>query len=147
MNTEGIISNLDPAHSYYVRVTDGTRMGPALQVFLPAEVIKTNISDKMTDKSSCSHMGKIYKIGAEWYDECISFCTCVEGGKTECLTIECPTDFGLDALDPHCLDWETVPPNFIPKPPHCCPQVYKIQLVRNRPSFSFVEDLKQIEKM
>lgn len=119
---EGIISNLDPAHSYYVRVTDGTRMGPALQVFLPAEVIKTNISDKMTDKSSCSHMGKIYKIGAEWYDECISFCTCVEGGKTECLTIECPTDFGLDALDPHCLDWETVPPNFIPKPPHCCPQ-------------------------
>lgn len=122
-------------------------MGPALQVFLPAEVIKTNISDKMTDKSSCSHMGKIYKIGAEWYDECISFCTCVEGGKTECLTIECPTDFGLDALDPHCLDWETVPPNFIPKPPHCCPQVYRIQLVRNRPSFSFVEDLKQIEKM
>lgn len=92
-------------------------------------------------------MGKIYKIGAEWYDECISFCTCVEGGKTECLTIECPTDFGLDALDPHCLDWETVPPNFIPKPPHCCPQVYRIQLVRNRPSFSFVEDLKQIEKM
>lgn len=123
MNTEGIISNLDPAHLYYVRVTDGTRTGPALQVFLPAEVIKTNISDKMTDKSSCSHMGKTYKIGAEWYDECISFCTCVEGGKTECLTIECPTDFGLDALDPHCLDWETVPPNFVPKPPHCCPQV------------------------
>ncbi|XP_060826436.1 putative epidermal cell surface receptor [Bombus pascuorum] len=119
---EGIISNLDPAHSYYVRVTDGTRTGPALQVFLPAEVIKTNISDKMTDKSSCSHMGKTYKMGAEWYDECISFCTCTEGGKTECLTIECPTDFGLDVLDPHCLDWETVPPNFVPKPPHCCPQ-------------------------
>lgn len=119
---EGIISNLDPAHSYYVRVTDGTRTGPALQVFLPAEVIKTNISDKMADKSSCSHMGKTYKMGAEWYDECISFCTCTEGGKTECLTIECPTDFGLDVLDPHCLDWETVPPNFVPKPPHCCPQ-------------------------
>ncbi|XP_017757579.1 PREDICTED: putative epidermal cell surface receptor isoform X3 [Eufriesea mexicana] len=119
---EGIISNLDPAHSYYVRVTDGTRTGPALQVFLPAEVIKTNISDKMADKGSCSHMGKTYKVGAEWYDECISFCTCIEGGKTECLTIECPTDFGLDVLDPHCLDWETVPPNFIPKPPRCCPQ-------------------------
>lgn len=123
LNVEGIISNLDPAHSYYVRVTDGTRTGPALQVFLPAEVIKTNISDKMADKSSCSHMGKTYKMGAEWYDECISFCTCTEGGKTECLTIECPTDFGLDVLDPHCLDWETVPPNFVPKPPHCCPQV------------------------
>ena len=119
---EGILSNLEPAHSYYVRVIEGSRTGPALQVFLPAEVIKTNISDKMTDKSSCSHMGKTYKVGAEWYDECISFCTCVEGGKTECLTIECPTDFGLDVLDPHCLDWETVPPNFVPKPPHCCPQ-------------------------
>ncbi|CAK9813290.1 Putative epidermal cell surface receptor [Anthophora quadrimaculata] len=119
---EGIVSNLEPAHSYYVRVTDGTRTGPALQVFLPAEVVKTNISDKMADKGSCSHMGKTYKVGAEWYDECISFCTCIEGGKTECVTIECPTDFGLDVLDPHCLDWETVPPNFVPKPPHCCPQ-------------------------
>ncbi|KOX71016.1 Putative epidermal cell surface receptor [Melipona quadrifasciata] len=119
---EGIVSNLDPSRSYYVRVTEGSRTGPALQVFLPAEVIKTNISDKTTDKGSCSHMGKIYKVGAEWYDECISFCTCTEGGKTECLTIECPTDFGLDVLDPHCLDWETVPPNFVPKPPHCCPQ-------------------------
>lgn len=119
---EGIVSNLDPSRSYYVRVTEGSRTGPALQVFLPAEVIKTNISDKTTDKGSCSHMGKTYKVGAEWYDECISFCTCTEGGKTECLTIECPTDFGLDVLDPHCLDWETVPPNFVPKPPHCCPQ-------------------------
>ncbi|CAL7951129.1 unnamed protein product [Xylocopa violacea] len=122
---EGVVSNLEPAHSYYVRVTDGTptdRPGPALQVFLPAEVVKTNIPDKMADKGTCSHMGKMYKVGAEWYDECISFCTCTEGGKTECLTIECPTDFGLDVLDPHCLDWETVPPNFVPKPPHCCPQ-------------------------
>ncbi|XP_026670875.1 putative epidermal cell surface receptor isoform X1 [Ceratina calcarata] len=119
---DGIVSNLEPAHSYYVRVTDGTRTGPAVQVFLPAEVVKTNISDKTADKGSCSHMGKTYKIGAEWYDECISFCTCTEGGKPECLTIECPTDFGLDVLDPHCLDWETVPPNFVPKPPHCCPQ-------------------------
>ncbi|XP_076235441.1 putative epidermal cell surface receptor isoform X2 [Calliopsis andreniformis] len=119
---EGIISNLEPAHTYYVRVTEGSRNGPALQVVLPAEVIKTNISDKMGDKGSCSHRGKVYKVGAEWYDECISFCMCAEGGKAECITIECPTDFGLDVLDPHCLDWETVPPNFSPKPPHCCPQ-------------------------
>ncbi|XP_076667213.1 stranded at second isoform X2 [Andrena cerasifolii] len=119
---EGIISNLEPAHTYYVRVTEGSRTGLALQVVLPAEVIKTNISDKTGDKGSCSHRGKTYKVGAEWYDECISFCMCSEGGKTECATIECPTDFGLDVLDPHCLDWETVPPNFSPKPPHCCPQ-------------------------
>ncbi|XP_054010514.1 putative epidermal cell surface receptor [Hylaeus anthracinus] len=119
---EGIVSNLEPARTYYVRVIEGSRTGPALQVFLPAEVIKTNISDKMTDKGSCSYRGKTYKMGAEWYDECISFCVCNDAGKAECVTIECPTDFGLDVLDPHCLDWETVPPNFVPKPPRCCPQ-------------------------
>ncbi|KZC06455.1 PREDICTED: putative epidermal cell surface receptor [Dufourea novaeangliae] len=119
---DGVISNLEPAHTYYVRVIEGSRTGPALQVFLPAEVIKTNISEKIGDKNSCSHRGKIYKVGAEWYDECISFCMCAEGGKTECVTIECPTDFGLDVLDPHCLDWETVPSDFVSKPPHCCPQ-------------------------
>nr|XP_033324101.1 putative epidermal cell surface receptor isoform X2 [Megalopta genalis] len=119
---DGIISNLEPARTYSVRVTEGTKAGPALQVVLPAEVIKTNISEKTGDKNTCSHRGKTYKMGAEWYDECISFCMCAENGMADCLTIECPTDFGLDVLDPHCLDWETVPPNFVAKPPNCCPQ-------------------------
>ncbi|XP_031845670.1 stranded at second isoform X2 [Nomia melanderi] len=119
---DGIISNLEPARTYSVRVTEGGRTGPALQVFLPAEVIKTNVSEKMGDRNTCSHRGKTYKVGAEWYDECISFCMCAEDGMTDCLTIECPTDFGLDVLDAQCLDWETVPPNFVAKPPNCCPQ-------------------------
>ncbi|XP_015116127.1 putative epidermal cell surface receptor [Diachasma alloeum] len=118
---DGVISKLEPAHSYYVRIAEGVRTGPAVRVILPAEVIKANITEKM-DKNSCFHRGKSYKIGAEWYDECISFCMCSEGPKTECVTIECPTDFGLDVLDPHCLDWETVPPDFVPKEPQCCPQ-------------------------
>ncbi|XP_015598008.1 putative epidermal cell surface receptor isoform X2 [Cephus cinctus] len=118
---DGIVSNLEPAHTYYVRITEAGKSGPALQVFLPAEVIKTNITEKV-DKNTCSYRGKSYKIGAEWYDECISFCTCNNGANVECHTIECPTDFGLDVLDPHCLDWETVPSDFIPKAPQCCPQ-------------------------
>ncbi|XP_014206439.1 putative epidermal cell surface receptor isoform X2 [Copidosoma floridanum] len=118
---EGIISNLQPAHSYYVRVIDGTRAGPAIHVSLLAEVTKTSVTEK-SEKGTCSHRGKIYKIGAEWYDECIAFCVCNETAHTECVTIECPTDFGLDVLDPHCLDWETVPPNHVPKAPNCCPQ-------------------------
>ncbi|KAI4477074.1 hypothetical protein M0804_013075 [Polistes exclamans] len=118
----GIISNLEPARTYYVRVIESGRTGPAIQVSLPAEVIKTNVSEKMFDKNSCSHRGKSYKLGAEWYDECISFCICAEGGKAECVTIQCPTDFGLDVLDPYCIDWETVPANFVPKAPQCCPQ-------------------------
>ncbi|XP_072763556.1 putative epidermal cell surface receptor isoform X2 [Anoplolepis gracilipes] len=119
LNKDGILSNLEPAHVYYVRVINGSRAGPAIQVFLPAEVVKTNISEKMSDKNSCNYRGKSYKIGAEWYDECIKFCICVEG-KAECNNIECPTDFGLDLLDPHCLEWEPV--NFVPKAPQCCPE-------------------------
>ncbi|EZA61442.1 Putative epidermal cell surface receptor, partial [Ooceraea biroi] len=121
-NKDGIISSLEPAHTYYIRIAEAGRTGPAIQVFLPAEVVKTNVSEKTSDKNSCTYRGKSYKVGAEWYDECIFFCTCVEGGKVECATIECPTDFGLDLLDPHCIDWETVPPNFEPVAPQCCPQ-------------------------
>lgn len=121
---DGIVSTLEPAHTYYVRVMEGTRTGPAIQVFLPAEVVKvTNISEKMSDKNTCNYRGKSYKIGAEWYDECVYFCACTEGGKAECATIQCPTDFGLEILDPNCVDWETVPADFVPKAPNCCPQV------------------------
>ncbi|XP_036142581.1 putative epidermal cell surface receptor [Monomorium pharaonis] len=119
---DGIVSSLEPAHMYYVRVTEGSNTGPAIQVSLPAEVVKTNVSEKTSDKNACNYRGKTYKVGAEWYDECISFCICTEGGKPECATIECPTDSGLDLLDPHCLDWEIVPADFIPKAPQCCPQ-------------------------
>lgn len=116
------MSGLEPAHSYYLRVYENGRVGQALHVSLLAEVIKTNVSEK-GDKKSCSHRGKSYKIGEEWYDECISLCFCNESAMAECSTIQCPTDFGLDALDPNCLDWETVPPDFEAKPPHCCAQV------------------------
>ncbi|XP_066598389.1 putative epidermal cell surface receptor [Prorops nasuta] len=119
----GIIGSLEPAHSYYVRVTESGKVGPAIRVFLPPEVTKTNASlTEKLDKNSCLYRNKTYKIGEEWYDECISFCQCAHNGQPECITIECPTDSGLDVLDPHCLDWETVPANFEPKPPHCCPQ-------------------------
>ncbi|XP_011139831.1 putative epidermal cell surface receptor isoform X1 [Harpegnathos saltator] len=122
---DGIVSTLEPAHTYYVRVAEGARTSPAIQVFLPAEVVKvTNVThtEKMSDKNSCYYRGKSYKLDAEWYDECIYFCVCMENGKNECASIQCPTDFGLDVLDPHCVDWETVPADFVPKAPNCCPQ-------------------------
>ncbi|XP_051166564.1 putative epidermal cell surface receptor isoform X2 [Leptopilina boulardi] len=118
---EGIVHGLEPAHSYYIRVIENGRVGHALHVSLLAEVIKTNVSEK-GDKKSCNHRGKTYKIGEEWYDECISLCFCNASAVAECSTIQCPTDFGLDALDPNCIDWETVPPDFEAKPPHCCAQ-------------------------
>ncbi|CAB0037823.1 unnamed protein product, partial [Trichogramma brassicae] len=120
---DGIITNLLPAHGYYVRIVENSRPGPAIHVSLLAEVTKTIAVAEKSEKGMCTHRGKSYKIGAEWYDECIAVCFCNETAQTECVTIECPTDFGLDVLDPHCLDWETVPPNHVPKAPNCCPQV------------------------
>ncbi|XP_067213383.1 putative epidermal cell surface receptor isoform X2 [Linepithema humile] len=123
IDKDGVISNLAPAHTYYIRVTEGSNTGPAIQVILPAEVMKTNVSEKTPDKNSCYYKGKSYKIGAEWYDDCVFYCVCLDNGShvsNSCATIECPTDFGLDLLNPDCLDWETV--DFDPKPPHCCPQ-------------------------
>lgn len=104
-----------------MRILENGRPGPAFHVSLFGEVIKTNITDKMDKK--CHHRGKTYDVGSQWYDECISICVCEENGKSSCATIECPTDFGLDVLDPHCIDWETVPPNHVPKAPNCCPEV------------------------
>lgn len=57
----------------------------------------------------------------EFHDGCEAFCACTAAGM-QCAPLECPTDFGLDLLDPECLDWETVPRNFVPRPPLCCPE-------------------------
>ncbi|XP_030749434.1 putative epidermal cell surface receptor [Sitophilus oryzae] len=43
-------------------------------------------------------------------------------GEMKCLKLECPTYFGVDVLDPGCIEWETVPPNFQPSAPNCCPE-------------------------
>nr|XP_046492005.1 putative epidermal cell surface receptor isoform X2 [Neodiprion pinetum] len=135
LREDSIIGGLEPSRNYYVRVIDGAGNRPIatpLQVNLPglsnAGPATTGIDSKGTETAGvCNHRGTSYKIGAEWYDECISFCTCTGdvqgiGPKTECATIECPTDFGLDVLDPNCLDWESVPADFVPVAPRCCSQ-------------------------
>ncbi|XP_046628551.1 putative epidermal cell surface receptor [Neodiprion virginianus] len=135
LREDSIIGGLEPSRTYYVRVIDGAGNRPIatpLQVNLPglsnADPATTGIDSKGAETAGvCNHRGTSYKIGAEWYDECISFCTCsgdVQGisPKTECATIECPTDFGLDVLDPNCLDWESVPADFVPVAPRCCSQ-------------------------
>lgn len=76
----------------------------------------------------CSFKGKQYKIGEEFNDGCVSFCVCKQSGVT-CLKLECPTYFGTDVMDPNCIQWETVPKNFTPVAPNCCPE--KLVCVHN----------------
>ncbi|XP_056635330.1 putative epidermal cell surface receptor isoform X1 [Diorhabda sublineata] len=78
---------------------------------------------KTTDKE-CQYKEKKFRIGEEYNDNCDSLCVCQEGGM-KCLKLQCPTYFGVDILDPQCIEWETIPPNFVASPPNCCPSSIK----------------------
>lgn len=107
------VVGLEPGKTYYFRVTfENGQLSNVVSATLP------NLS---TNGTSCEFKGKTYKIGEEFHDDCIAYCVCSPSG-VECAPINCPTDFGLDVLDPTCLEWETVPSGFKPSPPHCCPQ-------------------------
>jgi hypothetical protein len=76
--------------------------------------------------AGCQYKDHHYAYGEEFHDGCESYCACTDSG-VQCASIECPTDFGLDVLDPNCVDWETHPPDFKPSPPYCCPEQVHIQ--------------------
>lgn len=68
----------------------------------------------------CVYKGNKYKFEQEFHDSCEALCVCRESG-VKCFKIECPTYSGTEILDPTCVQWETVPANFTPEPPRCCP--------------------------
>ena len=39
-----------------------------------------------------------------------------------CIAIECPSSFGLDVINPNCIEWDNHD-SFSPSPPLCCPPV------------------------
>lgn len=91
--------------------------------------IVTVMSQKMIDysilsltngSSNCQYKGRSLTLGEEYNDQCTSLCVCQPSG-INCLKLQCPTYFGVDVLDPNCVDWETVPANFKASPPKCCP--------------------------
>lgn len=77
-------------------------------------------SDFDEDTQSCMYKGKKYKLNEVYNDNCTHLCSCKSTGMA-CLKLDCPTYFGTDVLDSNCVEWETVPPNFVPSPPVCCP--------------------------
>lgn len=80
-----------------------------------------NPTDGMDDmdfdtSAMCSHKGRYYKPGQDFYEECIHRCICTERLEVHCVAIECPVTFGLDLIDPNCLDWD-LDPDYVPTPP------------------------------
>ncbi|XP_065331808.1 putative epidermal cell surface receptor isoform X1 [Cloeon dipterum] len=104
-----------PAGKIYLRVENGALKSRDFSITLP------DPPSTVTPGKECEFKGKVYKINEEFHDGCEEYCACTKTG-IQCATIECPTNFGLDVLDPHCLDWEK-DPEFVAIPPRCCPDM------------------------
>lgn len=109
----GYLGNLE-ANARYVKIEDTDEV-------VEIEALST---PSTSDGSTCTYKGQNYKVGQEFNDGCESFCVCRDTG-VKCLKLQCPTYFGVDVMDPQCVEWETVPPNFTPVAPNCCPEKLK----------------------
>ncbi|XP_044730252.1 putative epidermal cell surface receptor isoform X2 [Chrysoperla carnea] len=115
-----LVTNLKPNTKYFIRTSENSTVYKVTTMpDIKNSPTQQATNDKKVISNKCEYKENKYSIGEEFHDNCTSFCICTAKGVI-CDKINCPTRFGLDVLDPHCLEWETIPPNFVPTPPKCC---------------------------
>ncbi|GLG97972.1 Uncharacterized protein GBIM_04619 [Gryllus bimaculatus] len=114
-----VAAGLQPGKAVLLRAVAAGAPSNTWQVTLPDEPHQHAMPEAMPE-GGCVYKGSNYSRGEEFHDGCKAYCQCTEQG-VQCADLECPSDFGLDVLDPHCLRWEVLPVGFEPSPPRCCP--------------------------
>lgn len=110
----GYITNIDSSKVKYLRVNAN------IDDVIEIQPMSSTKEEKKGTLGYCEYKNTKRHIGEEFNDSCDAFCVCKPSG-VKCWKLECPTYFGLDLLDPNCIKWDTVPANFTPVPPKCCP--------------------------
>ena len=62
----------------------------------------------------------VYRYGEEFHKDCEAYCICQDNGEPYCSDIQCPSEFGLDVINPNCIEWDKHE-GFEPSAPTCCP--------------------------
>ena len=100
-----------------VKLPDSTDMESETTTSLSATPI-----EEQKPVNGCNYKDKLYRFGEQFYDNCDSFCFCQDNGESYCSDIKCPNEFGLDVINPNCIEWNKHE-DFVPIAPTCCPPV------------------------
>ncbi|XP_042885309.1 uncharacterized protein LOC122261629 [Penaeus japonicus] len=117
--------NIDPrgpVEHLHARENPHSAHGPEILWEIPPPSGETNTHTEGVDidvSNMCEYEGQYYKRGENFYQGCRQSCMCSDDLEVYCADIECPVSFGLDLIDPNCLDWDT-DPDYVPTPPNCC---------------------------
>ncbi|XP_047482174.1 uncharacterized protein LOC125034466 [Penaeus chinensis] len=114
------VGELQPSTAYQFRVAFHDSVSSTAKVQLldgPADLgVDIDVSNM------CEYEGHYYKRGENFYQGCRQSCMCSEDLEVYCADIECPVSFGLDIIDPNCLEWD-IDPEYVLTPPNCCQPV------------------------